>query len=131
MAELYLLYGGALPKLLVIDQGSYSTERTVDLTGTPWRVFETATSVVLFAKRDGKTFAKATSKPRSGCNDRTASHHGVPGGPCRPGRAARAPSRRSRRGPLDAVRSPAARRRRTIPRQSPRVPPARPWHAPC
>lgn len=64
--KLYLLVGGTVPKLLVLDQGTYFTERTVDLSGTPARVFETASSIVVFATLDGKTFAKVFSKSALG-----------------------------------------------------------------
>jgi hypothetical protein len=64
--KLYLLNGGALPKLLVIDQTTYFTELTVDLPGTPSRVFDTASSIVVFATKDGRTYARAYSKAALG-----------------------------------------------------------------
>jgi hypothetical protein len=66
LGKLYLLSGTALPKLLVIDQGTYFVERTVDLAGTPTRVFDTASSVIVFATKDGKTFVKAFPKAALG-----------------------------------------------------------------
>lgn len=64
--KLYVLNGGTLPKLLVIDQTTYFTERTVDLAGTPSRVFDTGTSIVVFATKDGRTYARTFSKAALG-----------------------------------------------------------------
>jgi hypothetical protein len=60
--KLYLLNGVGIPKLVVIDQETYFVDRTVDLSGAPNRVLHTADSIVVFAAKDARTYAKAFAK---------------------------------------------------------------------
>jgi hypothetical protein len=46
----------------VIDQETYFVDLTVDLPGTPVRVFDTASSVVVFSTKDARTYAKSFAK---------------------------------------------------------------------
>jgi hypothetical protein len=57
-----VLNASGLRKLLVIDQETYFVDLTVDLPGTPVRVFDTASSVVVFSTKDARTYAKSFAK---------------------------------------------------------------------
>jgi hypothetical protein len=62
LGKLYLLNSAGIMKLLVIDQETYFVERSVQLSGTPARVFETPDSVIVLATKDARTYAKAFPK---------------------------------------------------------------------
>jgi hypothetical protein len=62
LGKLYVLNASGLRKLLVIDQETYFVDLTVDLPGTPVRVFDTASSVVVFSTKDARTYAKSFAK---------------------------------------------------------------------
>jgi hypothetical protein len=66
LGKVYLLNSAGLTKLVVIDQETWFVDLTVDLAGSPARVFETPTSIVVFATKDARTYARSFSKAALG-----------------------------------------------------------------
>ncbi|MBI5665284.1 MAG: hypothetical protein HZC49_09435 [Nitrospirae bacterium] len=64
--KLYLLNSGNIQKLLVLDGTTYFLEMSLELSGTPKRVFNTANSIIVFSIKDGKYYAKAFAKNELG-----------------------------------------------------------------
>ena len=62
LGKLFLLNSSGIQKLLIMDQQTYFTDLSVDLAGTPARVFNTAGSVIVFSVKDAKYYAKAFAK---------------------------------------------------------------------
>jgi len=62
LGKLYFLNSGTIQKLLVMDQTTYFLEMTVELSGTPKRVFNTPDSIIVFTTKDSRYYAKAFSK---------------------------------------------------------------------
>jgi hypothetical protein len=66
LGKLYLLNNAGIRKLVILDDTNYFTERTVDLPGTPVRVFDTANSVVVLSALDGRIYGKPYRKSSLG-----------------------------------------------------------------
>lgn len=66
LGKLFVLNATGIKKLLVIDQATYFVEVTVELPGTPVRVFDTAERVIVFSTKDARTYAKTFAKAELG-----------------------------------------------------------------
>jgi len=61
-SRLYVLNNAGIQKLLVMDQTTYFLNLSIDLSGTPARVFNTTNSVIVLSTKDGKYYAKSFAK---------------------------------------------------------------------
>jgi hypothetical protein len=62
LGKLFVLNNSGIQKLLIMDQQTYFIELTVELAGTPVRVFNTPNSIIVFSTKDAKYYAKAFAK---------------------------------------------------------------------
>ena len=62
LGKLYLLNSSGIQKLLVMDQQTFFIDLSVELGGTPMRVFNTPNSIIVFSTLDARYYAKAFAK---------------------------------------------------------------------